>query len=46
MQFDLPARTAFQLFSATRYSQICTEADELAYPLHILVRYEIEQARE
>ncbi len=39
--------TAFQLFSAANKVQpdlIRTEADELTYPLHILVRYEIEQA--
>ena len=39
--------TAFQLFSAANKVQpslIRTEADELTYPLHILIRYEMEQA--
>ena len=39
--------TSFQLFSAANKVQpslIRTEADELTYPLHILIRYEMEQA--
>lgn len=40
-QYDLD--TFYQAINVSRPSLVRTEADELTYPLHILIRYEIEK---
>ncbi len=41
---DVSERDLYLAFCRSEPSLIRTEADELTYPLHILVRYEVEQA--
>jgi len=41
---DIDEATFYQGFMATKPTMIRTEADPLTYPLHIIVRYELEKA--
>jgi carboxypeptidase Taq len=41
---DVPQETFIRYINQSGYSFIRTEADELTYPLHIMLRYEVEKA--